>query len=30
VCAISREEFVQLVSEKGVELYRDLPWRNID
>ena len=30
MCAISREEFVQLVSEKGVELYRDLPWRNID
>ncbi len=29
-CAISREEFVQLVFEKGIELYRDLPWRNID
>ncbi len=27
---MQREEFVQLVSEKGIELYRDLPWRNID
>ena len=29
-CSISRDEFTQLVSAKGDEFYRDLPWRNID
>ena len=29
-CARSRAEFVALVNERGVALYRDLPWRNID
>ena len=29
-CARSRGEFVALVGERGVALYRDLPWRNID
>ena len=27
---LSREAFVALVRERGAELYRDLPWRNID
>lgn len=29
-CACDRERFVKLVRERGVALYRDLPWRNID
>ena len=29
-CACGRDEFVALVAERGRELYRDLPWRNID
>jgi len=29
-CAISRDEFVELVWHHGTELYRELPWRNID
>lgn len=28
-CARSRDEFVALVAERGAELYRDFPWRNI-
>ena len=27
---LSRESFMELVRERGSELYRDLPWRNID
>ena len=30
VCALSREAFVARVTEQGAELYRDLPWRNVD
>ena len=30
LCAIGRDEFVALVEAKGAELYRDLPWRNVD
>lgn len=29
-CAKSRDDFVALVREQGMRLYRDLPWRNID
>ncbi len=29
-CACTRDQFVTHVRERGVELYRDLPWRNID
>lgn len=29
-CAISREDFIGLVNEKGALLYRDLAWRNVD
>ena len=29
-CARSRAAFVALVNERGAELYRDLPWRNVD
>ncbi|MBQ9004617.1 MAG: adenine glycosylase [Eggerthellaceae bacterium] len=29
-CARGRDEFVALVAARGRELYRDLPWRNID
>ena len=29
-CAIARDEFVDLVWQRGVELYRELPWRNIE
>ena len=28
-CAVSRDEFVELVWRRGDELYRELPWRNI-
>ena len=27
---LERDEFISLVREQGVELYRDLPWRNVD
>ena len=27
---LARDEFVALVRERGAELYRDLPWRNVD
>ena len=30
LCARSRGEFIALVQSRGTELYRDLPWRNID
>lgn len=29
-CALSRTDFVSLVKRRGAELYRVLPWRNID
>jgi A/G-specific adenine glycosylase len=29
-CALTRDEFVERVWRRGNELYRDLPWRNID
>lgn len=29
-CAIGHEEFASIVRERGRELYRELPWRNID
>ena len=29
-CACARDEFVARVRQRGSELYRDLPWRNVD
>ena len=29
-CACSREEFTARVRQQGAQLYRDLPWRNVD
>ena len=28
-CAVARDEFVDLVWQRGAELYRELPWRNV-
>ena len=28
--ALGRDEFIALICEQGAQLYRDLPWRNVD
>lgn len=30
LCACGRSDFIRLINLRGEELYRDLPWRNID